>query len=346
MMMIFDTNNEDTMARKNQETQGTQETQETPTPMNANTATDFSIFDDPNYTSNSEELFFPAAALMNDRDYGLFIPNSSLVRVGYTGETEGFEYIRQYSNGSTEPGIRLTSAEICVVGTSPRLIEWKPEDGVHPITGQPLKRGSLVGNYETIEGKRLYEHIKSREAGMQLVTLRNFYGIFLVSERQPLHAIPLCLSVQGIAGISLNQALDDWRVAVSTAYANVRNRPFQMMSQKFYALNTIKLNFAVEKRGTAKKNDVCVVESVEKVTEANFAQSFLGFDPKVRSSIEGMSLEFEKFVARMTETAEGPVKALAPAHQEGLETILIEAGEDFATGEDAIPSVAVSAEVA
>jgi len=264
----------------------------------------------------------PKCQILNDRNpksIGLFIREATCSLIGWKGKAPTDEHC--FSDGTIEKGALLQEFRAQFILTSPRFIENKGE------------RSQILGSYESPDAAEMYRQMK--EAG-EKVTLRTLHLIQLVDEKNnPLHDVPLVLSIHGAAAAVLGKALGEFRQKLEMAFANAQKLPYSPKGERFHALGVFHCKFAIEQAGSgADKSPIAGAQLASTATD-NTLELYLDLTTAQRTwdmqkAFAGFAKQFFGDIAAET----GGVHTLAPGVD--LEDSSIPTYTVNATGEDAI----------
>ncbi len=304
---------------------------------------DLKQFSDEQYRA-TEMVKFPIAIMLNQKPeplHGMFIKEDALKMAGWHGPSPS--HTNTFGAGNKELGLLLQAPRMLIINQSSRFVEAKKNNGkfpIHPHTKEELKPGTIVGNYETPEGKDLHEKMKVEGFS----TLRTFYLFYLLDENnQRLHDIPFMLSIKGAAAVSFGQAYEQFKIQLASAYAKVTKTGFSPKNQAFCAMGVFAPTLVVTKEGQDAKSDVTTVGSFEEPSGASpeeFCRHFLG----------QLADELKELVEASRNFAKPGLESLAQYHQAlpGVDLSdrpqLPQSSLGAGTGEDAITVVATVAD--
>ena len=228
----------------------------------------------------------PHAQLLNhDINFGLFIKEDSMKRVGWTGPAADFKH--RFRGGDIELGYHSTNPHIKVLRRSPLFVEDR-------------KTKTLLADLSTPEGQRI-----RNERGTKGTTIRSLWLLYVCDENGVrYHTQPLVLSVHGTAGARLGAMYERWQQAIDDAYARATGASMiAARDQRVYSLFTFSPVLDMEMSGEGQEQSACcVVASYDEPTPEALAvmatqpgemkalwqasAAYAGFDAKYLKSCE------------------------------------------------------------
>ena len=174
-------------------------------------------FQNPEFAGSLDTL--QRCQIINHEDeekVGLFVKQSVLDLIGWTGEEPKNKH--KFRSGAVETGVLLQSPSMHIIAVSPRLV-------------QSRKTKEILENYETQQGKNLYNELQ--EDGV----LRTLYIIYLVgTENENLHKVPLVLTVAGVAAAKLGTAYKQFKIKMEIAYSETYGLDYMPLNEYFHSL--------------------------------------------------------------------------------------------------------------
>lgn len=194
----------------------------------------------------------PHAQMLNhDTNFGLFVKQDSLKRVGWTGPEPTFTH--RFRTGDSEKGFHTTTPHLKVLRRSPRFVEDR-------------KTKAILANFETADGQRL------RDERPKDTTLRTLWLVYLCDETgKRYHNQPLILSMHGAAGARFGTMYERWQQSIDDAYAKMSGKNMvAARNQKVYSLFTFSPTLDMEMVGDGQESSpVCVVVDFEEADADN-----------------------------------------------------------------------------
>lgn len=205
----------------------------------------------------------------------LFIKSESLKLSSWLANGNGKPYTHTYNDNTTDTGLAFDSPRIHLVASSPRLVEVTKK-GFESGIG---RKGAIIGNYETEEGRTLREKVHPKE----YTTLRTLHMIFLVDEQNNLlHKIPLVLSIHGGGAAILGKQLEMFYRQLEVAYSEHENLELIATGQQeqFFTLNE-------QARAIAVFEPELGVESVGEEQKSKIP-AFIGYKEPTPETVESL----------------------------------------------------------
>jgi Family of unknown function (DUF5895) len=207
----------------------------------------------------------PIAILLNDKspsDCGIFIKQSAVIKAGWKVlPTKWHEHI--FGTGEAENGLLFKEVNLVIINTSPRFVEAR---------ARVENKTSIIGTLDNPVIQAQWSNDKS------LYTLRTIYLVLMLDkDGQPLHEVPIALSVKGVGAADLGSKYESFKTDLEKSFAVATGAVYTVKSDKFHSLGVFTPTFAPELVGKEQKSWVATVKSY-KSPEAKEIGSYLKFD--------------------------------------------------------------------
>lgn len=234
----------------------------------------------------------------------LFVKAESLKLSGWIDNGSGKPYTHTYSDGTQDTGIAFTAPRINFLAASPRLIEVTKK-GAEAGIGM---KGEMIGNFESIDGSALRSQYPK-----EYTTLRTVYMLYLVgSDNNPLHRVPLMLSIHGGGAACLGKQLDLFYRELEIVYSDHQNaelslngeqEQFFTLSQEARCLAVFNAQLDVVAIGDEQTSDIPAftgytepnVENIESIFNFAHASKFHAVQKSLNNFAERYLKQFEQY---------------------------------------------------
>ncbi len=288
---------------------------------------DHSLLEGDEFRSDTFNVSLGTAQLLNTVQppyHGLWIPEDQLAKSAWKLDRFPLNHKHKYRGADkAEPGVlfhgyhdedadyrdKYPSPRIQVLSASLPRIELQNDltqgkfallpdanGNMMPLQdklGNPLGKGAIIGTYDFDNPHPAYKILKEQK----VVSLRTIYLIFLLgADNEPLHDLPLKLSVKGANAVSFGEMYSQWQLAFNSAYGAVSGKGLDLTrNEKFYALGVFEPMLGVGSAGEgAASSDVTKVISFTKPTPENLGAYFLGSRFNETMAIIEATKDFDK----------------------------------------------------